>query len=95
MKQGHFIDDLAKSLSKAAHCIRDSIPPGVHQAQKDVEKNFHAILKDAFSKLDLVTREEFDVQAKVLAKTRQKLEALEKHVAELESKHKPAAHTKK
>ena len=53
---------------------------------KDIEKNVKALMTQGFSKLDLVTREEFDVQAQVLAKTRAKLEALEARVVELEAK---------
>jgi BMFP domain-containing protein YqiC len=53
---------------------------------KDVEKNLRAVLQSVFSKLDLVTREEFDVQQAVLLKTREKLEALEARVAEMEKK---------
>jgi hypothetical protein len=86
MRQGHFIDDLAHHLGKVTKQIHASIPPGVRAAQKDIEKNIHAILHNAFSKLDLVTREEFDAQANVLAKTRKKLELLEKKVAEIEHK---------
>jgi BMFP domain-containing protein YqiC len=52
---------------------------------KDVEKNVKAMLTQGFSKLDLVTREEFDIQTQVLARTRAKLEALEARVAELEA----------
>ena len=52
---------------------------------KDIEKNVKAIMTQGFSKLDLVTREEFDIQAQVLAKTRSKLEALEARVAALEA----------
>ncbi len=52
---------------------------------KDVEKNLRAMLNQGFSKLDLLTREEFEVQADVLARTRARLEALEKRVAELEA----------
>lgn len=51
---------------------------------KDLERNLRAMLTSAFSRLDLVTREEFDVQREVLARTRAKLEALEARVAELE-----------
>jgi len=51
---------------------------------KDVEKNLRAVLASFFSRLDLVSREEFDAQAKVLARTREKLALLEAHVAELE-----------
>ena len=52
----------------------------------DVEKNMDALLKSIFTKMELVTREEFDVQAEVLRKTRQKLELLESKLAELESR---------
>jgi len=51
---------------------------------KDIEKNAKAMLGGLFSKLDLVTREEFDVQAQVLARTREKLQALEARVEALE-----------
>jgi BMFP domain-containing protein YqiC len=66
----------------------------IHQAienspAKDIEKNVKAMISQGFAKLDLVTREDFDVQAQILAKTRAKLEALEARVAELESKQKP------
>lgn len=53
---------------------------------QDVEKNVKAVLGSAFTKLDLVTREEFDVQKEVLARTRAKLEALEARIAELEAR---------
>jgi hypothetical protein len=54
---------------------------------KDLEKNLRAVLQSVFAKLDLVTREEFDVQQAVLLKTREKLEALEAKVAALEAQH--------
>ena len=73
------IDDLSKRLA-------DMVPAGVRQLQADLEKNFHALLQAAFAKMDLVTRQEFDVQQGVLARTRARLEALEKQVAELETK---------
>lgn len=53
---------------------------------KDVERNIKALLTSVFARLDLVTREEFDVQQEVLARTREKLEALERRVAALEAK---------
>jgi len=53
---------------------------------KDIEKNMKAMLNQGFSKLDLLTREEFDIQAEVLQRTRARLEALEARVAELESR---------
>ncbi len=73
------IEDIATKLSGA-------LPPGLSQIKDEMEKSFRAILQSALDKLDLVTREEFDVQKGVLAKTRSKLEALEKQVAELEKR---------
>ncbi len=57
-----------------------------HSPAKDVERNVKAMLSQGFSKLDLVTREEFDTQTQVLARTRARLEELEQRVAELEQK---------
>ena len=53
---------------------------------KDLEKNFRGLLASAFTRLELVSREEYDVQAQVLARTREKLVALEARVGELEAK---------
>ncbi len=53
---------------------------------KDLEKNFRGMLSSTFAKLDLVTREEYDAQARVLARAKEKLAALEARVAELEKK---------
>lgn len=61
-----------------------------HSPAKDVERNMKAMLTQGFSKLDLVTREEFDTQAQVLARTRVRLEELERRVAELEAQLKVA-----
>ena len=74
-----FIDDLARQISEA-------IPAGVKGMQEDVQKNIHTLLQGALSRLDLVTREEFDAQSQVLARTREKLEQLEKILEELEQK---------
>jgi len=71
------IDDIASRLASA-------IPPGLNNLKEDLEKTFHAILQGALGKLDLVTREEFEVQKLVLAKTRSKLEELEKRITEME-----------
>lgn len=73
-----------KSIDDIANRLADAIPPGLSNIKQDMEKNFHAILQSALGKLDLVTREEFEVQKAVLAKTRSKLEALEKRVDEIE-----------
>ncbi|MGH8807743.1 MAG: accessory factor UbiK family protein [Noviherbaspirillum sp.] len=75
MDKTNFLNDLQ---AKFNHAIENS-------PAKDFEKNVKAMLNQGFSKLDLVTREEFDIQAQVLAKTRAKLEALEARVAELEA----------
>ena len=56
---------------------------------KDLQKNFRALLSGAFERLDLVSREEYDVQAQVLARAREKLAALERRVAELEARRGP------
>lgn len=74
-----FIDDTVKRLS-------ESLPPGLNKFKKDLEKNFRAILQSMLTKLDLVTREEFDIQKKVLTKTRNKLNAIEKQMVHLETR---------
>ena len=56
---------------------------------RDLEKNMRAMLNQGYAKLDLLTREEFEIQSEVLARTRAKLEALENRVAELENRLKP------
>jgi len=76
----------SKSIDDIANRLANAIPPGLSNVKDDMEKNFHAILQGALGKLDLVTREEFEVQKAVLAKTRSKLEALEKRVDEIEQK---------
>lgn len=78
-----------KKLDEIAENITRALPPGMLQMRDDAEKNIRAGLTSAFSKLDLVTREEFDVQQQVLLRTREKLEALEKRVSELEQQQSP------
>jgi len=73
------IENLAKKLA-------DSLPGGLRSMRDDLEKNFRSVLRNGLDKLDLVTREEFEVQEAVLARTREKLEALEARLAELENK---------
>lgn len=65
--------------------ISESLPPGLGELPENMQKNLKMTLSAVFQKMDLVSREEFDVQTQVLAKTRQKLDALEKKVAEFES----------
>ena len=76
MSNSNFFSDLQGKINQAL----ESGPA------KDIERNVKAAMTSGFSKLDLVTREEFDIQAQVLAKTRTKLEALELRVSELEAK---------
>ena len=76
MDMNSFFNDLQGKINQAI----ESSPA------KDIEKNVKAMMTQGFSKLDLVTREEFDIQAQVLAKTRIKLESLELRMAELELK---------
>jgi ubiquinone biosynthesis accessory factor UbiK len=71
------IDELARRLA-------DTLPGGLKALQADAEQNFRAVLQAGLARLDLVTREEFDVQAAVLKRTREKLEALEARLAALE-----------
>ncbi len=77
MSQGpSFLDELQ-------HRIREVLQ---QSPAKDLETNLRAMLHQGFAKLDLLTREEFELQAEVLARTRTKLEALERRVAELEAR---------
>lgn len=76
MDKTNFLNDIQAKISQ----VLESSPA------KDIEKNMKSMLNQGFSKLDLVTREEFDTQAQVLAKTRVRLELLEARVAELEAK---------
>ena len=71
------IDDLARRLAGA-------VPESVMALRRDLEQNFKGVLQSQLAQLDLVTREEFDVQATVLKRTREKLAALEARLAQLE-----------
>ena len=71
------LDDLASKLSR-------TLPDGIKNLQEDMEHNLKAVLQSAFSRMDLVSREEFEVQAALLARTREKLKALEHRIIELE-----------
>ncbi len=73
------IDDLAKKLA-------GFLPPSLKNLQDDIEKNMRGGLESGLRKMNVVTREEFDIQTAVLLRTREKLEALEKIVADLETK---------
>ncbi len=70
------LDELARRLSSL-------VPPGLREGREELQQNFKSVLQAGLGKLDLVTREEFEVQRAVLARTREKLEALERDLAAL------------
>ncbi len=72
------LDELARRLSSL-------VPPGLREGREELQQNFKSVLQTGLGKLELVTREEFEVQRAVLARTREKLEALERSLAELTS----------
>ncbi|KQW91332.1 phosphoheptose isomerase [Massilia sp. Root418] len=76
MDMNNFFNDLQSKINQAIE----------NSPAKDIEKNVKSMMTQGFAKLDLVTREEFDIQAQVLAKTRAKLELLEMRLADLEAK---------
>ncbi|CAA9307769.1 MAG: hypothetical protein AVDCRST_MAG71-507 [uncultured Lysobacter sp.] len=83
------IDELARRLSSL-------VPPGLRgesaqELRSELQQNFKAVLQSGLGRLDLVTREEFEVQRAVLLRTREKLEALQRTVAELEAQQQGAA----
>jgi hypothetical protein len=73
-----------KSLEELARKLADAVPPGLVAFRDDLERNFRAVLQGGLAKLDLVTRQEFDIQAAVLRRSRERLEELEKRIAALE-----------
>ena len=73
------LDDLARRLAEA-------VPESVRSFGRDLEGNFKAVLQAQFSKLDLVSRQEFDVQAAVLARTQSTIATIEARIKELEAK---------
>jgi len=72
------LDDLARRLSAL-------VPPGLREGREELQQNFKSVLQSGLTRLDLVTREEFEVQRAVLLRTREKLEELQRTVAELET----------
>ncbi len=73
------IDDLARRLSNL-------VPPGLREGREELQQNFKAVLQGGLARLDLVTREEFEVQRAVLLRTREKLEQLQREVEALEAR---------
>lgn len=76
------IDELARRLL-------EQVPPALRAVQQDLEAGFRAVLRERLSKLDLVTRDEFDAQTRVLERTRARLEALEARLAAMEGTPQP------
>lgn len=72
------LEDLAKTLA-------ETVPEGLRSVRDDLEKNFKAVLQGGLTRLDLVTREEFEVQEAVLARTRAQLASLEARLEEIEA----------
>ena len=74
-----------ESIDELARRLVESVPQGLRSVKDDLEKNFQSVLRAGFGKLDLVTREEFEVQEAVLARTRQKLEGFEERLISIET----------
>jgi len=74
-----------ESIDKLAKTLAETLPQGLRSMRDDLEKNFRSVLHSGLIRLDLVTREEFEVQEAVLLRTREKLESLEARLAKMES----------
>ncbi|CAO95473.1 ubiquinone biosynthesis accessory factor UbiK [Erwinia tasmaniensis] len=79
----------AKKIEQLARQIHDSMPKGIRDLGDDVEKKIRQTLQSQLTRLDLVNREEFDVQTQVLLRTREKLAVLEQRLSELENRAAP------
>ncbi|MBD2819828.1 accessory factor UbiK family protein [Xenorhabdus sp. 42] len=75
-----------KKIEQIARQIHNSMPKGVKEFGEDVEKKMRTVLQSQLNKLDLVNREEFDIQTQVLLRTREKLAAMEQRLNELEAR---------
>jgi len=75
-----------ESIDELARRLAESVPQGIRSVKDDLEKNFRSVLRSGLGKLDLVTREEFEVQEAVLARTREKLDSLEERLQSIEAK---------
>ena len=74
-----------ESIDNLARTLAESVPQALRSARDDLEQNFRSVLKSGLGRLDLVTREEFEIQEAVLARTREKLDALEARLAQMET----------
>ena len=75
-----------QTINEITERITAALPDSLKVMQQDIEKNIRAVVESAFSKMNLVSREEFDVQSALLARSLEKLKQLEKQIAELENK---------
>lgn len=75
----------AKKIEQIARQVQDALPQGIRNLGDDVEKKIRQVLQAQLSRMELVNRDEFDVQTQVLVRTREKLALLEKRLDELES----------
>jgi BMFP domain-containing protein YqiC len=73
-----------ETVDRLAHMLAESVPEGLRSVREDLEANFRSVLKTGLGKMDLVTREEFEVQEAVLARSRAKLQGLEERLEALE-----------
>ncbi len=76
---------LAHTIEELSQRIEQALPESLKQTKNEMDKTIRQAVMNAFQKMELVTRDEFDIQTQVLARTRAKLEALEQRVAALES----------
>lgn len=76
----------SKKIEDIAKQVTDAIPPGLKNLANDFEEKTKTVIQRKLTELDVISREEFDVQTQVLLKTREKLAALEAKVAEIEAK---------
>ncbi|HDT0495122.1 TPA: ubiquinone biosynthesis accessory factor UbiK [Escherichia coli] len=80
-----------KKIGQIARQVHESMPKGIREFGEDVEKKIRQTLQAQLTRLDLVSREEFDVQTQVLLRTREKLALLEQRISELEARNNPIA----
>ncbi len=75
-----------ESIEDIARKLAETVPEGLRAVREDLENNFRSVLRASLARLDLVTRDEFEVQEAVLAKTREKLDRLEARLEEIEGR---------
>ena len=80
-----------KKIEQIARQVHESMPKGIREVGEDVEKKIRQTLQAQLTRLDLVSREEFDVQTQVLLRTREKLALLEQRISELEARNNSVA----